>query len=320
MNVKPKVSVIVASHRPDFVGGLAAIVSTYVKATIPTEIIIVADYQPDTFRKDYPLIQWVYMNNTSISAKRNRGIATSKGSIIAFIDDDCRPSKEWLHKGIEYLEKNADSAGVEGLTRIASPAEERSSFNIDYKRLETPGYRTNNIFYRADIIKHVNGFDERFTVQREDVDLAFTILKQGHRIDFSQEIQVSHMIRTDEPWDILKNCWNRRFDPLLFKKHPALYRKNLNTPWSGSIAANGIITLITVLMALFPRPEKTKRRISSTLFAPVISSSLFAHRRKGFGRVSLDFALESLFFLFAPLVLFTALAYGSIRYRAYFLY
>ncbi len=313
MKSEVEVSVIVASHRPDYVGGLAALLTAAATCSVPTEVIIVTDFCFDTLPHDYPLIHWVFLNNRSISAKRNKGISLSKGRFIAFIDDDCRPSKDWIQKGYTFLATNSEYVGVEGLTSIASPIEAKEKPIRDYKRLENPGYRTNNIFYRAEKIKEVGCFDERFTVQREDVDLAFSLIEKGYRIGFSPEIKISHMVRSGEWWDLLKNCWNRRFDPLLSKKHPVLYRKQLGYSWSGSIFINGVLTAASFFLLIVKNNKKV-------LALPILSSILFSvRRRRDIQIISFRCAAETVSFLIAPFVLLAALAYGSLRYRIFFL-
>ncbi len=309
-----EISVIVASHRPNFVGGLAAVLSTFVHNTISTEIIIVCDYNPESFRRIYPLIRWEFLGDKSISAKRNRGIALSNGKILAFIDDDCRPSRQWVKQGYDYLTSHPDQVGVEGQTTIACPSTQ-DLLITDYKRLETPAYRTNNIFYRTEAVKKIGGFDERFSVQREDVDLAFSLLKEGYTIGFSPDIRISHMIRRNDSWDLLKNCWNRRFDPLLFKKHSQMYRNHLGSPWSGSILTSGFI--FTAVLCLIGRNKDLKWLAGM----PLISSTIFAfRRRKGMMFKPMQLAVDIFSAFLAPWVLLSALLFGSIKHRKIFLF
>jgi glycosyltransferase involved in cell wall biosynthesis len=226
----PRVSVIVASHREQFVEELVSSFDALDSESVPMEIIIVADYPIEHYRDTFPHIRWIHVPDISISAKRNRGIENAKGSICAFIDDDCRPSGKWLSRAVAFLDDHPDMAGVEGMTSIASTDTREGSYR-EFKRLEKRGYRTNNIFYRRDILLSVNMFDERFTVQREDVDLAYAILESGQCIGYSTELKVEHQFRKNEKWDLLKNCINRRFDPLLYKKHKRLYRQYIRTPY-----------------------------------------------------------------------------------------
>ena len=60
-----------------------------------------------SFTKKYPeLIHIVVENNIKSSyAARNKGIKSSNGKIIAFIDADMTVEKDWLTRIVESLEK-----------------------------------------------------------------------------------------------------------------------------------------------------------------------------------------------------------------------
>ena len=65
------------------------------QTTLADEIIVVND-------KDRRGAAWA----------RNKGIAQSKGDLIAFLDDDCLPPKNWLESLINAIDKHqADGAG-----------------------------------------------------------------------------------------------------------------------------------------------------------------------------------------------------------------
>jgi GT2 family glycosyltransferase len=153
-------------------------------------------------------------------------------------------------------------------------------------------------------------FDTRFSVQREDIDLAFSLLSVGKKIDYCRDIRLSHRFRDGEPWDLLKNCINRRFDPLLFKKHPYLYRQYIKTPFPLSILLSSLIflPLLLLIAGLF-----SFRR--AALISTVITL-LFTLRRTGMKPVAISsFVKEMLSVIASPIVLTGALLYGSIKYK-----
>ncbi len=311
----PHISIIVASHREQFVDGLVSSFEALDRDPVPTEIIIVADYPVEQFKDKFPHIRWIHVPDKSISAKRNKGITSARGSICAFIDDDCRPSENWISDAVAFLDMHPDMVGVEGMTAIASSDTREGSYR-EFKRLEKRGYRTNNIFYRRETLLSMNMFDERFTVQREDVDLAYTLLESGNSIGYLTDLRVEHQFRKNEKWDLLKNCINRRFDPLLFKKHKALYRQHIGTPYPPSI----ILIFITHVFAIITS-------ISMNSYAPYIygidllAILIFTVRRAGIPFVTnpLQWTREFVSFCVAPFVLCGALIYGSIRFRYIFL-
>jgi glycosyltransferase involved in cell wall biosynthesis len=307
------ISVVVASHRSAYVKDLAdTFVGQTASGICPFEVIIVADYPVEDFGREYPAVRWIFHNNTGIGAKRNIGIGASQGDILAFIDDDCIPAPQWVDQALLYLDNHKEAAGCEGRTVIekggaAAPLDE-------FKRLEKAGYRTNNIFYRKSAVVSAGGFDERFTVQREDVDLAFSVLSNGQTIGYCADAVVTHRMRSNEKWDLLKNCVNRRFDPLLYKKHPLLYRENIGTPVPpGIVLVMGlhVLVLIVVCTVLWP----------AAVALDCLAALALSVRRNRNGRNGILWIARDFFsFLIAPFVIVGALICGSVKYRKWLVF
>jgi glycosyltransferase involved in cell wall biosynthesis len=315
--ITPRVSVVIASHRGDLIGGcVERCIETILRPSPPmAEVIVVADYPIEGCRESYPALRWMYCADISIPKKRNAGIALSGGNIIGFIDDDCMPMENWVAHAIRYLEDNPDKAGVAGTTMVER--REGISYPLtEFKRLETPSFRTNNIFYRREAIVKAGGFDERFCLQREDADLAFSILETGLAIGFSAEVRVIHRCRENERWDLLKNCVNRRFDPLLYKKHAPLYRKWIRTPFTPSI---GLVSAA----CCFPAAGLWLGAPFSAVCAmlAVVCALAMGIKRNRLAKVSaVQILRDWLSYMAAPFVLTAALLYGSIKYRKFLLF
>ncbi|MBN1578263.1 MAG: glycosyltransferase family 2 protein [Chitinispirillaceae bacterium] len=301
----PKVSVIIASHRPDMVGALLNSLPAQKNARPGFEVIIVTDYPNGSLQQKHPGCLWLFLADTGISKKRNAGVTIARGTYLAFIDDDCIAASDWIEQGAAYLDSHPETTAVEGATSIASDLAFSSAATREYRRLEKPGFRTNNLFFRTTRFRAIGGFDERFTVQREDIDLAFTAFEQGYRIDYCRDLRVTHRFRPGEKWDLLKNCWNRRFDPLLCKKHPGRYLKTIGSPLPPSQAA----ILLAHVLLLFALGKK--RAAAVVAGADALLVSLLGLRRSGLRPFSVErWARESLQLLVAPLVVIAALAYG----------
>jgi glycosyltransferase involved in cell wall biosynthesis len=304
-----KLSIIVASHRTKWINELSELLLAQKGiGRSEFEVIIVTDYPNNAWSEKYPEIRWVFYPDLSISKKRNEGIRNAKGEYIAFTDDDCVPSLTWAVDGVAYLDNNQGIAGVEGYTTIDSGSD--VWVLKEYRRLEKQGFRTNNIFYRKSDLIEAGLFDTRFSVQREDIDLAFSMLSLGKKIEYSKEITLSHRLRDGEPWDLLKNCVNRRFDPLLFKKHPELYRQYIRSPFPLSILLSWVIffPLLLLICGLF----SFRRAIPISIVAVL----LFTLRRTGVKPISFSSLVkEMLSVTAAPIVLTGALLYGAIKFK-----
>jgi GT2 family glycosyltransferase len=308
---EPLVTIVISSHRPDFIADPLRLLQQQ-QGAIPFDTVVVADYPVDAFRTAFPQVQWQYRNDRSISAKRNEGVRNARGRIIGFLDDDCRPSDCWIAAATAWLEAHPEAAGVEGLTTIETVPGVGDGLLREFKRLERQGYRTNNIFYRKDAFLSVGGFDERFTVQREDIDLAFMLLEKGFTIGYSETVRVEHRYRHWERWDLLKNCWNRRFDPLLYRKHRHRYRVFVGSPFPKGLLllliahASGVAGLAVRSMGL---------TVGVAVFDFLLLGFLAA-RRTGAGCGSARrFMTEAVAVAAAPFVLLAALVYGSVKFR-----
>jgi GT2 family glycosyltransferase len=159
------------------------------------------------------------------AAARNRGWKAASGSIIAFTDDDCIPDPSWLENGLQTMSHGTDA--VAG--RVVMPLPVRPThYERDAAGLTTGEFVTANCFCRKSALEAVGGFDERFTAAwREDSDLQFSLLAIGKTIVRAENAVVVHPIRP-APWGIcLLQEKKTRFDPLLYKKHPALYRERI---------------------------------------------------------------------------------------------
>ena len=93
----------------------------------PTEVVLVdnasTDQTPevaDRFRSKLNLV-YVIEPQLGVAHARNRGIATARGDIVAFIDDDCLPDPEWLQNMVWRFESDPSIGVVGGVTQARRP-------------------------------------------------------------------------------------------------------------------------------------------------------------------------------------------------------
>jgi glycosyltransferase involved in cell wall biosynthesis len=248
------------------------------------------------------------------AAARNLGWRAARGTIIAFTDDDCVPSRDWLAEGSAmFLDP-----GVSGSWgRIVVPLSERpTDHELNTKGLERSPCATANCFYQKNALASVGGFDERFTsAWREDSDLQFTLLERGRRLLPCERAIVVHPARP-APWGIsLRQQRNNLFNALLFHKHPRLYRTlQPHPPWRyyGTVAA--LVTTAAAAVASSPLWALGGVAVWTGLTADFCRRRLQETTRRP-GHV-VEMIVTSA--LIPPLAVFWRLR-GALRYRTFFL-
>lgn len=233
----PFVSLVVPTHnRARLLEALLASIRHLEWDVSRLELFVVGDTRihDDTesvvasFAREAPFPVRYLTATNSPAAKRNAGIAASRGDLIAFTDDDCRVDPLWLAHACALFSR-PDVAGVQGQTVVPETPGNPASYRRT-RRLMEPNYQTCNIVYRRDAMLKIGGFDERFKTVSEDSDVAFSILERGDSIEYVAEAVIYHPPREDSEWDVLKASRNNLFAPLLYKKHPRLYRERLGSP------------------------------------------------------------------------------------------
>lgn len=232
MNVA--VSVVVPTYRRD--DSLRHCLERLVAQTLDRaayEVIICDDGPSQSTRNlvesfssvDGPAIRYLAIRDTQgPAAARNAGWRAATGGVIAFTDDDCLPERDWLAAGLAAIEQ-VDA--VTGRTIVPLP-DCPTDYERDTAGLATAEFITANCFCRRASLESVGGFDERFTAAwREDSDLHFSLLEHGQRIARAEQAVVVHLIRPAH-WGVsLKQQSKGVSDPLLFSKHPDLYRQRI---------------------------------------------------------------------------------------------
>ena len=155
---------------------------------------------------------------------RNAGWRAARAPLIAFTDDDTQPATDWLRAGVAALQRADAAAG-----RIVVPlGDAPTDYERDASGLARAEFATANAFVRRTLLAQTGGFDERFTAAwREDSDLQFTLLRAGAEVVRADDALVVHPVRPAR-WGVsLSQQKKSRYDALLFRKHPALYRQRI---------------------------------------------------------------------------------------------
>jgi glycosyltransferase involved in cell wall biosynthesis len=157
---------------------------------------------------------------------RNTGAFHARGDVIAFTDDDCQPTPDWLEHGAAYF-TDPGVVGVEGL--VQGDRRDDPKFRpVTNQGFEGLGFMTANLLVRRETFSALDGFDVQFDHPhfREDTDLGWRLLDHG-KVPFAQDVRVFHPShRRDNERESLQER-NRFFekDALLLRKHPRRYRE-----------------------------------------------------------------------------------------------
>jgi cellulose synthase/poly-beta-1,6-N-acetylglucosamine synthase-like glycosyltransferase len=91
---------------------------------MPTEKWLAPD-MPDTSRGGQAKIKIIPNGNNNASEKRNIGVKNATGEIVAFLDDDAYPKKDWLKNALKHFKEtpighSESHQGEESHTKISS--------------------------------------------------------------------------------------------------------------------------------------------------------------------------------------------------------
>lgn len=161
-------------------------------------------------------------------AKRNFGWRAASGELIAFTDDDCRPSPGWLASLLAASEGDP-RALVQG--RTEPDPDERHLLHGPARSVEvvgpTPWYETCNLAVARDLLEALDGFDEAYVATGEDTDLGLRAEALGAERRYADAALVWHAVMPQPLPDAVRQGWRRwESTPLVYKRHPA-HRRHL---------------------------------------------------------------------------------------------
>ncbi|HEY8562501.1 MAG TPA: glycosyltransferase [Pyrinomonadaceae bacterium] len=158
---------------------------------------------------------------------RNAGWRAARGDVIAFTDDDCIPDKNWLKEGYKVFAGDHRTAAATGKTVVPLSAAP-TDYELNEAGLARAEFITANCFVQRQVLEMLGGFDERFTAAwREDSDLHFRLLERDLKIARAGRARVVHPVRAARFGVSLGQQRKSMFDALLYKKHPALFRRKI---------------------------------------------------------------------------------------------
>jgi O-antigen biosynthesis protein len=246
----PKVSVVVCSYN-----GAATIGQTLAKLeqlNYPDyEVIVVDDGSTDETAvvAAKHRVRLIRTANNGLSSARNVGLHAATGEVIAYIDDDAYPDPDWLtylasafmrgdHAGVGGPNPAPPSDGMIADCVANAPGGPVHVLLSDEIAEHIPGV---NMAYRRDRLLAVDGFDPRFRVAGDDVDLCWCLQERGWTLGFAPAAVVWHHRRKS-----LRAYWRQQIgyakaEVLLQQKWPSRYNEAGHLSWQGRLYGRGLV-------------------------------------------------------------------------------
>jgi GT2 family glycosyltransferase len=193
-------------------------------------------------------VKLVTTENQGLAMARNVGLAAASGEIVAYLDDDAYPDRDWLtYLALGFLESDVCGVGGPNLLPpedgdvaecVANAPGGPAHVLLDDREAEhIPGC---NMAFRKDWLEAVGGFDPQFRCAGDDVDLCWSVQQRGGRIGFHAGALVWHHRRGS-----VVRYWRQQFgygkaEALLARKWPDKYNTAGHIPWSGRIYGRGL--------------------------------------------------------------------------------
>ena len=168
------------------------------------EILVLPDTEAEI---NLPPVKVIPTGPVSPSQKRNLALKAT-GDIIAFIDDDAYPSRDWLKEGVKHFQaKDVAAVGGPAVTPPDDPLAAKagglvfSSFMgsgsmryryIPRERRDVDGYPSCNLIIRKSVFQELNGFRTNFWPGEDTVLCLDIIHKLKKRIIYDPGTLVYH--------------------------------------------------------------------------------------------------------------------------------
>jgi len=191
---------------------IARRINAYIRDAIPHilaqtnrsyEIIIVSE-APET--ESFANTRIITSGRASPAMARNIGAREARGAILAFIDDDAYPAKDWLEKALgDFEDKAVGAVGGPSLVppqatffqQVSNKVFELSSsrtgrrYSRGARKTEVDVWPTCNFFVRKTIFDTLGGFSDKYW-GGEDTTFCYDLVKAGVKILYDPDVLVYH--------------------------------------------------------------------------------------------------------------------------------
>ena len=156
----------------------------------------------------HPKIRIIPTGNITPPKKRDIGARKAEGEILAFLDDDAYPKKDWLSEAVSIFKESekfgcvcgpavtpeGDSVLQKGSGLVYSSPLVSGNHNFRYvpkERKEVFDFPSCNFLIRKDLFSDIGGFDKPFW-PGEDTFLCLKVLEADKKMIYSPRVGVFH--------------------------------------------------------------------------------------------------------------------------------
>jgi O-antigen biosynthesis protein len=209
------------------------------------EIIVVDDGSTDNSAQiaaQFP-VRLIRTANHGLGAARNIGWKAASGQIVAYLDDDAMPEVNWL----QFLERAFAASGHAAVGGPNLPVPEDGL--VAACVANAPGGPTHillteeiaehipgcNMAIRRQSLEAIGGFDERFHIAGDDVDICWRLQERGWTVGFSAAAMVWHHRRASAAAYWKQQVNYGRAEAQLERKWPDKYNLMGHIAWAGRL-------------------------------------------------------------------------------------
>jgi glycosyltransferase involved in cell wall biosynthesis len=213
------------------------------------EVIVVDDGSTDdtaAIAEQFDVVL-IRTSNRGLSAARNEGLARASGEIVAYIDDDAWPDRDWLSY-LGWTFATTDHAAVGG-PNLPPPGDGRTAdlvalapggpnhvLRTDTEAEHVPGC---NSSFRVDRLRAIEGYDTRFRTAGDDVDVCWRLHDRGWTVGFSPGAVVWHHRRGTTRGYLRQQRGYGFAEALLERKWPGRFNRLGHVAWPGQLYGSG---------------------------------------------------------------------------------